>query len=298
MPVAIASLAPGGVAALGVIGALCAGGILQLAWARLARSEQPWWLAAIVLAGLAGTPLFWYAATEDAVGFIGLALFSAALAGMLDFAFSERTAGGFVAGICLAVGVLVDPAALVCVASVAIAAPFLAWERSRGVAGAHRATLAVLLFPSLAAVLAWTFFEWRFTGSPYHLYAVAPEMFHFPHGVAGGLDLALRGVGRAVLYTPLYLASGVLLVRRRPVAAIAYLLVAVDLVATIWLNMRYGAGQSRILLDLVALVALPRRPGRSTAIFLAVVGAGQIALWCTVGLGYGPLHGWLAALGI
>jgi len=296
VPVAIASLVPGGATLLGVAGALCAGGMLQMVWERLVRAGLPWWVIAPVLAGLGGTPVFWFVATQDLVGFVGMALFTIALAGLLDFVLRARTAGGFTAGLALALAVLTDPAALVYAASVFVAAPLLVLGRLGRDRAALRSALAVIVFPALAAACGWAFFQWRFTGVPFHLPAVAPSMFRFPAGVVAPLRDALVGVGKATAYSPLFLLSAVLLLRRRPLAFAAYLLVPIDLVLTLWLGLRVSDGQSLVLMNLVAVFSLPTRPGRTTRGLIVAAALAQVAIWCTAVLGHGAIAPWLHAL--
>lgn len=270
VPLAIARVLPGGAAALGIVGALCAGGILQLAWERLVRAQVPHWLVAVLLVGVGGAPVFWFNAVDNLVGFLGVALFAVAAAGMLDFLYLGRTSGGYAAGLSLALAVLCDPAALVYVGSILVAVPFLAWERFRNEPSSIRSAIAVIAFPSVAVLGAWAFLEWRFTGTVHHPLTLAPRAFTFPLGVTGGFLRAASHVGWQLLAAPIFAVTAVLLLFRRPVAFLALVAVPLDLVVTVWLGLHPSTEQGLVLLDLVGLLAVERRPGSLVSAVLAI----------------------------
>jgi hypothetical protein len=270
IPVALAKIVPGAPGSLAIVGALCAGGLLQLCWERLVRAQVPGWLAAMLLVGLAGAPVFWFTVTENLPGFLGLACFAVAMAGMLDFLFSARTSGGFVAGLSIGLAVMCDPSAIVYAASLLLAAPFLAWERFRHEPYAIRSTLAVLAFPAVALMAAWVFLQWRITGSVWHTLAIAPNAFRFPYGVLDGLSRSASLVGWQVLCSPVFVVSAALVLWRRPIAFCAFLVVPLDLVVAGWLGLLTSTGQGLVLLSLLGVLAVPTRPGRIPSILLAV----------------------------
>lgn len=296
VPSVLAEL-PGGPLTLGLLGGLLAGGVLHLAWQHLVRLEVPGWLVAVLLVTLGATPAFCYNATQDFTGFVGLALFALALAGLLDFTLAQRTTGGFVAGICLALAVLCDPSALLYTAGVLLASPLLAWRRSRLAPGAIRSTAAVLVFPTVALAGAWLFLQWRYTGHLYRLGEIAPGFLHFPGGAAASLRHDLAGLGLGLALSPLFLVSALLLARRRPAGFLALLLVPTEVLFTSWLGLHASTSQGLVLLQLAALLALPRRPGRWTALLVATAAAVQVLLWLTVLGSLGGVGAWLTAIG-
>lgn len=270
IPLGIARFLPGGAPALGLVGALCAGGVLQLCWERLVRAEVPGWLIAVLVVAVGGAPVFWFNATEDLAGFLGVALFAVAVTGMLDFLYLGRTSAGFTAGLSLAAAVLCDPSALVYAASVLLAVPFLAWERLRREPGSVRSAIAVIAFPTTAVLGAWAFLEWRFTGAPWHTLALAPHAFTFRAGAMTGLVGALRHVGWQLVCAPLFVVSAVLVLPRRPIACLALLAVPLDLVAARWLGLHSTTGQGLVLLNLVGVLAMPTRPNQVVSAIVAV----------------------------
>jgi hypothetical protein len=296
VPVALARIIPSA-ASLAIVGAFCAGGVLHLCWERLVRAQVPGWLIAVLLLGLGGAPIFWFNATENIVGFLGLACFAVAMAGVLDFMFSARTSGGFAAGLSLGLAVLCDPSALVYAASLMLAAPFLAWERFRKERYTQRSTLAVIAFPTIALVGAWSFLEWRFTGAVWHPLSVAPEAFHFPHGVLSGLSRSASRVGWEILCCPVFIVSAVFVLFRRPIAFVGFLAVPLDLTIAAWLGLHPATGQGLVLLNLLGVLAVPSRPGRGQSLTLAVAAAAGIAasLFLADGFGVWPF---LRAVGL
>jgi hypothetical protein len=270
IPTLLAALVPGGINGLALLGALAAGGLLHLAWERLLRAEVPHWLIAVLLVGLGAAPIFCFNATQNLVGFLGLACFAVAMAGMLDFLFAGRTSSGFVAGLSLGLAVLCDPAALVYAASVLIGAPLLAWERFRRNPQAIASTMAVLVYPTFAFLGAWAFLEWRFTGTVWHQLPVAPDAFRFPHGVTSGLSAVLGHVGRQLICAPVFLLSWALVLRRRPVAFLAFLAVPLDLIVSAWIGLHTPTEQGLVLLNLLGVLAVPSRPGRVVSVLYLV----------------------------
>lgn len=277
IPTALAAIAPGAAGGLSILGAFAAGGLLHLCWERLVRAEVPRWLIALLLVGLAGTPVFWFNATENLVGFLGLACFAMAMAGMLDFLFSARTSSGFVAGLGLGMAVLCDPAALVYAAGVMVAAPLLAWERFRRDPHAAASTIAVLIYPTVAFLAAWAFLEWRFTGAVWHQLAVAPHALSFSDGPYGGLTATARHVGLQLLCAPAFIVSAALVLRRRPIAFIAFLAVPLDLILSSWIGLHMQSEQGLVLLNLLGVLAVPRRPAKAVCgLYLVAVPVGTI----------------------
>lgn len=297
IPIALASLLPGGAAALAVVGALVAGTILHALWERLHLRESPAWLTFALLVTFGSTPAFAYLATEDLTGFIGLGLFAIAVTGFLRFATQGDTEGGFLCGLALGVAVACDPVALVYAVCIGAAAAPVAWGRYRGSTGAARASALVIAFPALAAVAGWSFLQWRFTGSASAWIRDLPGAFEFPDGVAGGLADALRRVGVGLLLSPLFVVTQALLVRRRIEALLVAALPVVGLVVSLWLGLRAAAGHAVVLLGMLAVLSIPRRPPPRLAALLGLVAvAGWIAVVVRLEATSGVVHDWTTAL--
>ncbi|MGH8988937.1 MAG: hypothetical protein ACRDXC_10155, partial [Acidimicrobiales bacterium] len=294
VPLLLARVLPGTTDALTVVGALCAGGLVHGCWERLVRAQVPAWLTALLLLGLGGAPVLWFSAIEDVAGFMGLACFAVAVGGALDFMFSRRTSGGYAAGVSLALAVLCDPAALVYVASLLAAAPFVVWQRFRQEPCSVRSTVAVLAFPTAALLAAWVFLEWRFTGAVWHPIPLAPGALQLPHGAVSALSRSAARVGWELVCCPVFALSALVVLRRRSPSVLAFLAIPVGLVAAPLLGVHASPAQELVLLDLVGLLAVPTRPRRLVAaLYAATVPAGillPLAVFGTSGL-QGFLHG-------
>jgi hypothetical protein len=155
----------------------------------------------------------------------------------------------------------------------------------------------VIAFPAVAALLGWTFLEWRFTGSAFAWVRDLPGAFEFPDGVAGGLGDAVRSVGIGLAISPLFVVTQVLLIRRRIEAVLVAALPVLGLMLSLWLGLRAPAGHSVVLLGILAVLSVPRRPSRTTAAVLAGVAvAGWVAVVLRLESTSNAVHDWTAAL--
>jgi hypothetical protein len=295
LPAAIAAILPNAMA-LGIVGGLAAGGILEAVASRLARHGYPLPGVLVLTLALGGSPSFALTATTDLAAFMALTFLVLSLDGFIRFVFLGQTHGGFQAGLAIGVAGLCTPAAAVCAVGFAVAAPLVARHRYRG-ARAARATAAVLLFPTVAGVASWIFLCWRFTGSPLGwLRRVAPQVWE---GSLSGHQLvtALKGVGTPLMLTPVFVVASVLLLwRRRPIPAIGICLPIVCVVVAVWIGLPFPATSTAVVLGVVGLMALPVRPSKPLLITICVIAlAGLAAKW-----GYpvsSTLHGWEHAVG-
>jgi hypothetical protein len=279
LPTAVAALLPNAMA-LGIVGALAAGGMLQTLTARLVQHGYPVPAALLLAVALAGSPSFALTATTDLASFMGLAFLVFSLDGFIRFVFRGQTHGGFQAGLAIGAAGLCIPSATICALGFAAAAPLLARHRYRG-QKAGRATACVLLFPTVAGILGWIFLCWRFAGSPLGwLRQAAPGLW----GGAGSLDhlhTALTTVGLPLLLTPVFLTAVVLLaLRRRALQALGICLPLACIIVALWLGLPFPATAVAVILGVVGLVALPVRPSRRLlTIILLIALAGLAAKW-------------------
>jgi hypothetical protein len=277
-PIALASLLPGGANGLGFVGALTAGVVLHLMWERLHEREVPGWLIGVLLVGFGCTPAFAYLSVEDLSGFVGLGLFAVALAGFLRFAAAGDTEGGFVCGLALGVAVACDAVSPIYAACLGVAAPFVAWHRYRGEPRSARASALVIAFPAMGALGAWTFLQWRFTGSAFGWLTDVPGAFEFEDGVWAGLGDSFRRAGIGLVISPVFVLTQVLLVRRRREALLVASLPLVGTATSLWLGLRVASGHTVVLLGMIALMSVPRRPTRPTSVALAAASVLGLAL--------------------
>jgi len=278
-PTLLAAVVPGGALGLSVVASLFAGVTLHLTWAQLVRRGFPTWFVVCLLPPLFAVPAVAYLASQSVAGIATLSLLAVALQGFVQFTVNRDTEAGFVTGLALAVAFTFDPIAVLYAVALGAATVFVARERFRTEVGsAVAATVAVILFPTLFAVLAWTFLEWRFAGVVFDTIATNPDILTFPKGVFPGLAAAAVTVGAALLHVPLYLAVGLLYAVRRPVALIGYAVAVPASIVAVWTGLRYTPVTAYVLFTLVALMSVPRDSGRRTSAALAVVALAQLVL--------------------
>ncbi|MCW2539912.1 MAG: hypothetical protein JWN95_1637 [Frankiales bacterium] len=280
LPTGVAGLLPS-TFALAVLGALGAGVIIEALGARLRARGMSWPALLALLISFGASPSFALTATTDLRAFMALTFLALALEGFLRFAFAGQTHGGFQAGLAIGFAALCDPIAIVCAFGFALAAPLIARTRFRDEKAAGRATAGVLLFPTVAGVLGWTFLCWRFNGSAIGwLHDAAPEL-GFGHGVLTQMDTATRALGRPLLFSPVFVLALLLLVyRRRYLMAIGTALPLGCVWVAGWVGMQFHPQWTSVLLGVVGVVALPRRPGRTmTALIVLVAGTGLLLKW-------------------
>jgi hypothetical protein len=297
LPTFLAGVLPWGTAGLAVCTAGFAGIAMQLLTARLVRRQVPIVLIGVLVLALIAVPALWFEATQNLSGFLALMFLVIALDGFVRFVARADTVGGFVAGLMLSAAFLCDPIALVYTVALGVAAPFVMPRHMRHEPGAMRATTSVLLFPIVAVIGAWAFLEWRFTGGAYATIRADNDWFSFDAGVGASFVDALQWVGEGLLRVPVYLAVGMLLVRRRGVVGVGYAVPPlIGLVLAHWIGFAYSPVLAFALLTLLALYSVPRWIGWRGHTFLGVAGLLQFAVvlqWDPAG---GEFHRWAALL--
>lgn len=290
LPVLVARVLPGGAAALVVVSALCAGGMLQLVMTRVLRARLARWLEVAVVAGFAAMPVFWATIGTSVETAAGVACISVAVAGATDFVAWGRTSGGYAAGISLAGALLCDPGALGCAVALIVAADVSALVRRRAEPHVTRSLSAVLGFPMVAVVCGWAFLDWRLSGSGAAPFAVI-GITHLPHLTLGGLEGAARRTGLALACSPALAWSAIVTARRRPLAALGFVAVPVVLLLQGWVGLGIPVGQIALVLWLFGVLALPRRAGRAASVLLcAVLVAGAACSIVLLGATVPALH--------
>jgi hypothetical protein len=295
-PTLLAGLVPGGSLGLGVVASLFAGYTLHLVWEQLVRRGFPTLLVGCLLLPLFAVPAVAYAASQSVAGIALLSLLAVALHGFVRFTVNRDTEAGFVTGLALAAAFTFDPIAVFYALALGTATWFIAHERFRTETSGTRATVAVIVFPTLFTVLAWMFLEWRFTGRVFATISTNPDVLTFPAGVWPALTGAATTVGTALLHVPLFLAVAVVYAVRRPVALVGYLVSVPASVFAVWIGLRYTPVTAYVLFTLVALLSTPRDPGRRTGAALGAVALAQLALawwWPPTSPGFTD---WLAAV--
>jgi hypothetical protein len=99
---------------------------------------------------------------RDGCGLLAAATAVAAVHGLIRFVADDDTLAGFTTGLLLAVVVLWDWRSLLPILLLVVLGGEIAQRRHREQPGARSATLCVLAFPMVAAMLSWLFLAWRF----------------------------------------------------------------------------------------------------------------------------------------
>jgi len=300
LPVLLAMTLPGGPLTLAVVTSLCSAAMLAYVGERLLR-RLSWPAAAVLLAPLVAVPAMWYAASELLAPVIALSFLVIALDGFIGFAVYGETAGGFAAGLALALSYCADPGALLYGAVMCAFAPLISHIRYHDDAVATASIGAVLIFPILAVAASWSYLVWKFSGTfPGSLqYAPGAHVLAFPSGLLPGLGHAAAAGLTDLLHAPLYVFAAVVLFPRRRAASFALALPVLALIAALWLGFAYTQVTAYFMFTLLALMVImhaPVRRYRWARWMLLAAAAGQLVL----GIFWPPLSpgftGWLHAL--
>lgn len=296
LPTLIALLVPGGTLGLSVAASLAASLMLFFSWERLYRRNFPAWMIAGLLPALFLVPAIAYFASQSLPGVASFSLLALALQRFMRFLVHRDTEAGFVTGLALGGAFLFDPMALFYALALGLAAAPVALDRFRAEPSAAPATVAVMVFPTLFLVLAWSFLEWRFTGVAFGTVATNPDFLAFRGGALSALGDAARAIGADLLHVPLYLCVALVYAVRRPIALLGLLVLVPGSVLALWLGLRYTPVTAYVLFTVVALMAVPRNVRRPVQVLLAAAGLAQLALawvWPPTSPGFTE---WLAAV--
>ena len=142
----------------------------------------------------------------------------------MRFLAHRDTEARFLTGLALGGAFLFDPMAVFYALALGSAAAPVAIDRFRHEPMAVPATAAVMIFPTLFLVLAWSFLEWRFTGHVFGTLTTNPDFLAFRGGAGTAFVAAAQTVGAMVLHVPLYLAVALVYAIRRPISLIGLLM--------------------------------------------------------------------------
>lgn len=277
----LAAAIPGGQTGLAVAGALIAGIFLQKILEIMVQRRFHIGTTVILMLALAANPLFAYTATENFAAFLGLAFFGLGIADIVRFVAWGNTQSGFRAGMYLMVAVLSDLSGFLYVLTAAAAAPFLRLGR-RDQRGARGANVLVIVFPTVAAIGAIAALNTIFLGRP--LGSLGRSLLA---GVPSRFDtlgtIFTQPIGWLLLAS---VASAwvIALIVRRPGSILVSSLVFVAIVGayTIGLLPAGSAGNTFLLMTLMAIALVPMRRELITVVAMDVVAVLQIAIaWAT-----------------
>jgi len=277
----LAAVIPGGETGLAVAGALVAGIFLQkILEIMVQRNFRPG-LTTLLMLALAANPLFAYTVTENFAAFLGLAFFGLGIADVVRFVAWGNTQSGFRAGLFLMLATLSDLSGILYTLTAAGAAPFLRLGRHHQ-QGARGANVLVIVFPTVAAIGAIAIlnliFIHRFLGStgrgliagaPDRL-ASLPQLFEHPSGW--------------LLIAPVLSAWLIAVIVRRPGSILVSTLVFFAILGAFVVGLipAGSAGNTFILMALMAIALIPIRKEMITVVLMDLVALGQIVIaWAT-----------------
>jgi hypothetical protein len=273
----LATVIPGGRAGLAVAGALAAGIFLQKLLEIMVQRRFPRSTAIILILAIGANPLFAYTALENLPAFLGLAFFGIAISDLVRFVAWRNTRSGFRAGMLLMFATLSDLTGLVYVLTSALAAPFLRLARAHE-KGARWANVLVIVYPTVSALAAIFFLNWVFTGHLFNSFgeeilAGTPERF----ARLGDVLLSINGL---FLVAPVLSAWLIALIVRRPGAIIVSTLVFVAILVAFVAGLipSGSAGNTFILMTVMAIALVPTAKERVTTILVDIVAVLQIAI--------------------
>ena len=277
----LAAVIPGGETGLAIAGALVAGVFLQkILEIMVQRNFRPG-MTTIMMLALAANPLFAYTVSENFAAFLGLAFFGLGIADIVRFVAWGNTQSGFRAGLFLMLATLSDLSGILYVLTAAAAAPFLRLGR-RHQQGARGANVLVIVFPTLAAIGSIAILNLIFLHRPLgstgraliagtaDRFATLPHLFDHPSGW--------------LLIAPVLSAWVVALIVRRPGSILVSTLVFFAILGAFVIGLipAGSAGNTFILMTLMAIALVPTRKEVITVVLMDIVALGQIVIaWAT-----------------
>lgn len=291
----VATLLPGGRAGLAIAGALIAGIFLQkLIEIMVQRQFFPTTIVILTVA-VAANPLFAYTALENFAAFLGLAFFGIAASDIMRFVAWRNTRSGFRAGMLLMLATLSDLSGLLYVLTSAAAAPFLRLARADQ-KGARAANVLVIIYPTVSALAAIFFINFVFTGSLLNslgrdILEGTPERF----AALGPLFTTVNGW---LLIAPVLSAWLIALIVRRPGSIIVSTLVFVAILGAYVLGLLPpgSAGNTFILMTVMAIALVPTPKNRLTTILVDVVAVLQIVIAWAAAVNRPVVVDWMQAV--
>lgn len=291
----LAAVIPGGRAGLSVAGALVAGIFLQKLLEIMVQRRFPRSTAIILILAIGANPLFAYTALENFPAFLGLAFFGIAISDLVRFVAWGNTRSGFRAGMLLMLATLSDLSGLVYVLTSALAAPFLRLARAHQ-KGARWANVLVIVYPTVSALAAIIFLNFVFTVLPFGSFGrsvVAGTPERFAH-----LGEALLSIDGLFLVAPVLSAWMIALIVRRPGSILVSSLVFVAVLGADVLGFipSGSAGNTFILMTVMAIALIPTAKERVTMILVDIVAVVQIAIAWGTAFNREIVVTWMAAI--
>jgi hypothetical protein len=291
----IAALVPSRLG-LAILGALVAGILLQKVLETLVQRHVVPSTTTLLILALAANPLFFYTALENLAGLLGLAFFGLAISDLMRFTVWGNTQSGFRAGLWLMLAALSAPSGLLYVAAATLAGLFVDLQR-HGERGVRAANALVTVFPTAAAFGTLFLLDWAFTGSILGTAAAQVlDGWQARFAELGAILIAPRGW---LLVAPVLCAWAVAIIVRRPRAIVVSSLVFVAILVAFVLGLLpdNSAGNTQILMTLLAIALIPTATTVGRIIAIDVVAVVMLTIAWLAALERPIVVEWMSAVG-
>ena len=292
----LGTFVPGGRFGLAIFGALAGGIFLQKLAEILVQREFHRSTSVILMIALAANPLFFYAATENISGFLGLMFFGLATADMVRFFSWGNTQSGFRAGLSFMMAALTDLTGFLFVVTALVTAPFLSLLRSHQ-RGARWANILVIVYPTVASIGAIMLLNLAFLGIP--LGAVGDQILAGAADRFAALPAQFSGLAGLLLIAPVLSAwvCAVLVGEFRlvPVSTLVFFgIVGAEVAGLVPAG---SVGNTYILMTVLAIALIPSAKSRLNVVLLNVVAFAQLLIAWSVAFNSQTTLEWMMALG-
>lgn len=292
----IAAVIPGGRLGLAILGSLVGGVFLQKIVEIMVQRHFHRSTTIILTIALAANPFFFYTALENFPGFLGLIFFGLGVSDVVRFASWGNTQSGFRAGILFMLATLSDPSGLLYVATAAAAVPFISLSR-RGQRGARASTILVIVYPTVASVFAIVTLNLLFLGKP--LGAAAQLLTAGAADRWASLPALFSSLDGWLLLAPVLSAWLVAIIvgRWKAIPISTFVFIAIMAAYVIGLIPAGSAGNTFIMMSMLAMALIPSAKTRATTVLLDLVAVSQIAIAWVAALNRQIIVEWLGAIG-
>ena len=166
----------------------------------------------------------------------------------------------------------------------------------RNTSAAYVATYAYVN-PVVAVLLGWAFLEWRFDSSAFAFVTSDLGLFQFEVSPMADLWAAAGEVARNIAFVPVYVAVALLLILRRPINGLGFLIPVAGLILVRWSGLFYSATATLVLLTLLAMVSVPSKPTRLGRWIVPAAATAQLLMNVAMPPETPGFDGWLTLLG-
>jgi hypothetical protein len=224
---------------------------------------------------------------------LGLALVALGLDGIASFVGSRSTEAGFRAGLAFGLAVMIEPDAWPYVLAIGLGAPLIARRAGHRGASSGMATIAVLIFPAVAAITFWWYLAWWFSrltfgGIEHHVH------MWFITGAGPAAATASGILLHALASAPLFVAAAAIKTVTDPWRLAAPAIAIAGMWLAQWFGVATPSGQAYGLLMFLYIINLAAMsPNRRRKQLIVAVAVLQIALVWWISVYSGMFSLWL-----